>query len=93
MTGDIGRLRVGYHEVAKLAKWRLTRREDELNASGGELTAVVTQRDAFWISQSNVVDVELYMGDTWWVWKDATIDSMSARTTELQVSGNPVARN
>lgn len=93
LTGDIGKLRVGYHEVAKLAKWRLTRREDVLNAESSELTAVVTARDAFWISQSNVVDVELWMGTTWWKWKGATISDISGRTTELQVPGNPVAHN
>lgn len=91
ITGNVGKLRVGYHEAATLSKWRLTRDDLVLNPTHHNVTAVVVHRDAFWITQPGNLRVALWMGGSWWVWYNAAMVDVTERTAELLVSGNPVA--
>lgn len=91
LTGDIGKLRVMYHEVATLSKWSLTRDEGVLsNAASQMLTATVVSRDYFWIMQPVEFILGLYMGDAWWIWP-ANIEGLLGHSIELSVKGDPKA--
>lgn len=92
MTGDIGKLKVGYQVAATLQKWTVTRQTPVIGIPQVELSGKVHFANLVWAAQP-VTHVGLWMGTAWWVWEDVRVEGTIDRGkgVEIVLRGNPVA--
>ena len=86
ISGEGGRLRVGYQQAATLGWWTLTR--VRLGPTPAyEATAQVAELDTFWAEQ-RPMDLELVMGQRSWCW--ASVEPrLSAESLAVTLEGGP----
>jgi hypothetical protein len=82
ISGDGGRLRVGYQTAAKIGRWHLTRVRSTPEPAY-EATAALMDVDAFWVGQQPLA-LELTVGNRSWNWSG--IDPRITRTESLAVT-------
>lgn len=91
LTGDIGKLKVGYQTAATLLKWTVTSQQETLGSATVTLVAVVGPCDKFWMTQRPIA-LALNMGAAWWRWETGGIPEFeTGDTITIQLLGTPVA--
>lgn len=92
LTGDIGKLRVGYQVAATLHRWTVTRQHPVLGLPQVDLTGVVHFSNLVWSAQP-ITHVGLWMGTAWWVWEDVSVEGTidKGKGVDIVLRGNPVA--
>lgn len=91
LTGEIGKLMVGYRRAATIRDWSLTCQQDTLGVPINTLTGKVTDIDRYWIEQLPMV-VGLWMGSSWWTWDRIDVSIVEGDVT-IRVTGNPVSQH
>lgn len=91
LTGDEGKLVIGFQFAAKLQRWSVTRPE-MIGARYHVLTALVV--DASYYGKSyREFTVGLWTGKVWWVWS-GTVESdiVPGEPVTIRLDGDPTAR-
>lgn len=91
LTGEVGKLMVGYRCAAMISCWSLTCQQDAIGIPINTLTGKVTSIDRYWIQQLPMV-VGLWMGSVWWVWDRIDVSVVEGNVT-IRVTGNPIAKH
>lgn len=89
LTGNVGKLKVGYHEAATLDDWTVISQQETLGPPTVGITAHTSAVDSFQITQKPVL-VGLWMGKTWWVWQTINGVTREQGVVMAQLYGNPV---
>ena len=92
LTGEHGKLMMGYATVAVLGNWSLTCQQLTLGAQVNTFEAKVVSINRYLAAQ-RPLHVGLWMGINWWVWMDIEVDSdpIEGELT-MRVKGNPVTK-
>lgn len=90
LTGDRGKLRVGYQLAAVLGKWSVIRQQPSMGEAEITMTALVTECDPFWSAQHPDV-VGVWMGSAWWLWRRIEVEGKInvGATVSLRLYGDP----
>lgn len=91
LTGERGKLKVGYQIAASIGSWSVVRQQETLGATTVTVTAIITNVNGFY-SQQRPLTIGLWMGSVWWVWRHIEIDYIAQGTTiTAQLMGEPMA--
>lgn len=93
MTGDLGKLYVGYQLAATLRGWTITRQQLALGDPTVSLVGVVEKCNVFWSTQRPLI-LGVWTGSSWWIWtKIKCDDEITERATVyLELDGGPIAK-
>ena len=86
ISGDGGRLRVGYHTAAEVGRWTLTRVR-AAPTQAYEANATLTDVDTFW-SEQGPMDLALVMGSREWRWSNVA-PRLSGQSLAVTLEGGP----
>lgn len=91
VTGDLGILKVGYRDAARIQAWRLVYDPDVLASLDSQLTARVKSVDSYWSTERPTeLWLQLDIG-VWWTWTsfELTSDIKLGGSITAIVSGAP----
>jgi hypothetical protein len=87
ISGEGGRLRVGYQTAARLGRWHLTRVRSEPEPAY-EATATLSNVDAFWVGQQPLA-LELTVGNRSWQWAGVEPRITGTESLAVTLEGGP----
>ena len=87
ITGDSGKLKVGFQLAAKFASWNLTYHQEEIGIPYAEISSTFSELNKFWITQAPL-SIGLFMGKSWWVWENARL-IQDGNKLSVRITGNP----
>jgi hypothetical protein len=93
ITGTIGELRCGFQVAARFTTWKISFQQATIGLLTVACEGRVTEVNDFYSTQ-RPLDLWVWMGEAWWVWKDVNVAGEIGQKQNFALStrGNPEAR-